>query len=54
MNKTIISLLLIASLALLAQAKIFNHRKVVWAVDCGNPQGYKSASGFYYQPVIMS
>jgi len=37
-------------LIFLSQGKSLNFRKVVWAVDCGNGQGYRSAHGFQYQP----
>ena len=53
MQKSLISLLLLISLISLSQTKLFNHRKVIWAVDCGNSQGYKSSHGFYYQPVNL-
>ena len=51
MKKNLISLLFLITFISLSHSKLFNHRKVIWAVDCGNSQGYKSASGFYYQPV---
>jgi hypothetical protein len=50
MMRPVITYLLILSLIALSAGKLFNSRKVVYAIDCGNSQGYKSAFGFYYQP----
>jgi len=48
--KSLVGLLSLLSLLAFTQAKPLNSRKVVYAVDCGNPNGAKSAYGFYYQP----